>query len=79
MNTEINEVREFIKWARENTGKYANFTIKFWRFSCDNCEKIKYEIYVEDIINKSSENLLDLLDRIPKFKQLCLLAMEVAS
>ena len=80
MNIEkINLLREFCKWVRENTNKSAIIDIKFWQFSCENKESIEYQLYVSNLINKSSNNIDVLVNLIPKFKLMCELNMEVAA
>ena len=80
MNSEkINLLRDFVKWARTTASKSANLSISIWQHSSDDKESTEYCVWVNDLINKRSEDLDALIGMIPKFKQLIELNMEVAA
>jgi len=79
INEQINKLREFAAWARTTLGKAANIDISIWCHRSDTDESIEYRIWVDDLIQKSSKNLDELVDMIPKFKIFCELSMEVAA
>jgi len=80
MNSEkINLLRDFVKWARTTASKSANLSISIWQHSSSNEESTEYCVWVNDLINKRSEDLDALIGMIPKFKQLIELNMEVAA
>ncbi len=80
-NDKFNLLRDFAKWVRVNTNKSANIEMNIWchKSSLDlDDERTEYRVWVDGVINKSSENLDELVGMIPKFKLSCELNMEVA-
>lgn len=78
-NEQLNLLRDFATWVRVNIGKSCNIEVNFWSYSSQEEQETQYRVWVQDIINKSSNSLEQLVGMIPKFKQLCELNMEVAA
>ena len=79
INEQFNLLREFANWVRVNVGKAANIDLSIWCHTCNGDESIEYRIWVDGLINKSSKDIDELVDMIPKFKQYCELNMELTA
>ena len=79
MSNEINIIRDLMSWIRTNVGKSVNFSVNHWSFNADGSETTEYKLWVDGLINKSTESLEDLIKLIPSIKQYCELNMELAA
>jgi hypothetical protein len=79
MSNEINVIRELMTWIRTNTGKSVNFSVNHWSFKADGSETTEYKLWVDELINKSTETIDELISLIPSIKQYCTLNMELAA
>lgn len=75
----IRELQLFNSWVKKEIHKSANFSINYWAHqSCSN-DVIEYQLWIEGIIQETSESLEDLVNELPRIKQLCLLKKEFSA
>lgn len=67
---QITQLRNFATWIRFNLKKSACFEISYWNHPVNNKETVEYLFWVEGIFNESSTSLHDLVNMIPRYKQL---------
>lgn len=78
ISTQINAFKDLLEWVRFNCQKSCNFEINFWCHPGSTNDKIEYRFWVDGLINKSSENLEEFAEKIPKFKRFCEMYMELS-
>lgn len=80
MNIEkIQAVRDLLQWIKRTTNKSANFEIDFWAHRSDEQETISYKLWVDGLLNLSTENVGEIYERLNDIKQLCTLHTELAA
>jgi hypothetical protein len=71
VSEQINKMRELANWARKETNKSSNFEINFWFHQITHEECIEYRLWIDGLINESTNCLDEIVSLIPQFKQLC--------
>lgn len=80
MNVEkIQVVRDLIQWIKNTTNKSANFEIDFWAYRSDEKETVNYKLWVDGLLNITTENISEIVERLNDIKQLCTLHKELAA
>lgn len=76
MNEQFLVIQDLMNWVRTNIGKSVNFSIDHWAFNSNNSTTIEYKLWIDGIINKTTQSLEDLINLIPSIKQFCILKKE---
>lgn len=80
MNIEkIQAVRDLVQWIKTTTDRSANFEIDFWAYRHLEEEKVNYKLWVDGLLNFTTENISEIVERLNDIKQLCTLHKEFAA